>query len=364
MKNLFLILRIILKTNFYSLIKVNDYFVIGQFLLSILLLNCVKTNQDNGNKLLVVYGLLSTKVTTAPTTTNPYLYVSITTHSEEGIPDPIYDTVPGTIYSTYRSLTKSMVDTIYSKGAKLNYESDWRFLNAIKLYDTASVMSDTNNKNLLRYIKEDKGFEVDAHAHESNENYADIAYRMTLLGVTPSDNIGGFTYNATSGNATDWETMQNSLTGRVNTSYSKKFTTLVLAGSSNHTADDKTYGAWKPKSKSEFYTHDPSKNLTFIGGGCDNVVTSTSTAADHIATITKISDGIKNGTYANGNFYATNIMLNTRDYSADYIAKVGQIIDGLKSRVDAKDIQWVFHSEKKTAWETIYGSKNFQFTCP
>lgn len=331
---------------------------------SLVFFNCSQKKESEANNRLVALGLLSSRTQTINTTTNPYLYVSITSHNEESLPDPAYDSLPGTTYLTYRSLTKSLVDTIYSKGAKFNYESDWRFLNAIKLYDTASVMADTNNKNLLRYIKEDKGFEVDAHAHEATENYADVAYRISQLGVTPSDNIGGFTYNSTSGNATDWEIIQNPLTGRVNTSYTKRFTTLVLAGSANHLADDKTFGAWKPKSKSEFYTHDATKNLTFIGGGCDNVVTTTSNATDHIATITRISDGIKNGTYPKGNFYATNIMLNTRDYSADYITKVGQIIEGLKSRVDAKEIQWTFHSEKKTAWETIYESKSFQFTCP
>ncbi|HNO21409.1 MAG TPA: hypothetical protein PKK94_00395 [Leptospiraceae bacterium] len=299
------------------------------------------------------------------TKTNPYLYVSITSHNEESSSsgDPVYDALPGTNYTTSRNLVKSMIDTIAAKGAKINYESDWRFLNAIKTYEPNGA-SDINNKNLLRYIKEDKGFEIDPHAHESTENYADVAYRISQLGVTPSANVGGFTYNATSGSSTPWENMQNGLAGRINTSYTWKPTTLVLAGSADHKADDYSYGAWKPKSVSDFYTHDSTKNLVFIGSGCSNVVTSTSAASDHISAITRISDGIKNGTYAKGKFYSANIMINQRDYSTDYITKVGQIIDGLKSRVDAKEIQWVFHSEKKTAWETVYSSQNFQLTCP
>jgi hypothetical protein len=337
--------------------------VLFLFILIMFISNCNEKAKDNKRDLFFILGIVNSKGSAA-NTTSPFLYITVNSHNEEGLPDPAYDSVPGTTYMTYRTLVKTLADTIATKGGKYNFESDWRFLNAIKLYDSAGVMADTNNKNLLRYLKEDKGFEVDAHAHEATENYADVAYRISQLGVTPSDNIGGFTYNSTAGNSTDWEIMQNTLTGRINTTYSKKFTTLVLAGSLNHTSDDKTYGAWKPKSKSEFYTNDSSKNLTFIGGGCENVVTSTSLASDHISTITRISDGIKNGTYAKGNFYATTLMLNTRDLTADYITKVGQILDGIKSRVDAKEIQWVFHSEKKSIWETTFSSKSFQFACP
>ena len=107
---------------------------------SLVFFNCSQKKESEANNRLVALGLLSSRTQTINTTTNPYLYVSITSHNEESLPDPAYDSLPGTTYLTYRSLTKSLVDTIYSKGAKFNYESDWRFLNAIKLYDTASVM--------------------------------------------------------------------------------------------------------------------------------------------------------------------------------------------------------------------------------
>ena len=76
----------------------------------------------------------------------------------------------------------------------LNYQSDWGFLNAVRLYDQGAPNRD--GKNIVRYFRENLGFEVDPHAHPNEGppfyNLADVAWHIEQLGVQPSGTVGGF----------------------------------------------------------------------------------------------------------------------------------------------------------------------------
>ncbi len=43
----------------------------------------------------------------------------------------------------------------------------------------------------MQYLKQDLGFEIDPHAHETTYSYADVAYLIEQLGVEPSHLPGG-----------------------------------------------------------------------------------------------------------------------------------------------------------------------------
>ena len=118
------------------------------------------------------------------------IYVSIVMHNEEPVsgqyPDFVHDEAA---FWLQRDAVVVFADMLYANDVMFNYQSDWCFLQAALLYDTGTPS--TNWKNILRYLKEDLGFEVDAHAHETQYNYADVNYLIQSLGVVPSATAGG-----------------------------------------------------------------------------------------------------------------------------------------------------------------------------
>lgn len=116
--------------------------------------------------------------------------ISIVTHNEEPrsgkYPDFVKDEAA---FWEHRAALVHFVKMLVANQFMFNYQSDWNFLLAATIYDNGTP--ETDGKNILRYIK-DMGFEVDPHAHESQYSYADVAYLIEQLGVTPSRTTGGF----------------------------------------------------------------------------------------------------------------------------------------------------------------------------
>ena len=94
------------------------------------------------------------------------IHVSIVMHNEEPLsgqyPDFVND--PSAFWE-HRDALVPFVNMLHANGVMFNYQSDWNFLQAVGLYDTGTLS--TNGKNIVRYMKEDLGFEVDPHAHET-----------------------------------------------------------------------------------------------------------------------------------------------------------------------------------------------------
>lgn len=118
------------------------------------------------------------------------VYISIIMHNEEpnGGYHPNFVAEPA-VFAQHRAALLAFAEMLYAEGVMFNWQSDWNFLRAVQLYDNEPPS--TNNKNIVRYLKEDLGFEVDPHAHETTYNYADVAALIELLGVTPSNTVGG-----------------------------------------------------------------------------------------------------------------------------------------------------------------------------
>ncbi len=288
------------------------------------------------------------------------IYINFVSHNEESTAAGDPDYAQPAVFTSSRNLVKQMADTITSKGGKWNYESDWKFLTSIKNYEPNGA-SDTNNKNLIRWMKEDKKIEIDPHAHETAYNYADVAKLISDLGVEPSKVIGGFVYDDTG--ATTWERMQSTLKGVQFPTYSWTAEILWGAASKNHTSDDRSFGAWKPTSPSAFSTHDASKTLIYMGSGCENVVKSTSTASDVVGVVVNVINKVNSGAYPKTGFYPITIMLNQRDFSTNYIQTISSVLDSLKPYVDNGSLQWAYTSEKKTIWIQNYNSQANRMSC-
>ena len=142
------------------------------------------------------------------------VYLTFTTHNEDAEPYNNFN-----YYRTRRNFIVQLADSIVAKGAKWNFQSDWRFLLAVKNFDTGSVVLNTNGKNIIKWLIEDRGIDCDPHSHESSlYNYADVAYLHSQLGITPSKVVGGFLYDTVI-NGNNWENLEDGMYGRYYTNY-------------------------------------------------------------------------------------------------------------------------------------------------
>ena len=281
----------------------------------------------------------------------PPVYLTIVSHNEEGgAGRPVY-TADLNYYLQNRSLVKLLAETITSRGATYNFQSDWNYLKAVAMYDVGSVTNDTAGKNIVRWMKEDLGVEVDPHAHESQYNYADVAYLIEQLGVTTSKNVGGFLYDPPD-NPQGWEQHEAGISGWIYPSYFWRADNLWGAGTYLHLGnDDASSGIWRPKDRYNFYVDDPNQRLLYIGGGCGS------------PPVLQLLDDIQTGSAPAGGFYTANLMMIQDWMTTQSIAQLGSFIDSMAPYVAQGRVQWVTLTQMADLWRTQYGSQPSRYDC-
>jgi len=187
----------------------------------------------------------------------PPIYVSIVVHNEESAH---YHDNPQRFVEERTALV-DFVNMLVDNDVKLNWQSDWTFLRAIQLHDQGY---NTGGANIAQYIV-DCGFEVDPHAHESQYNYADVAYLLDAIGVSPSTVAGGFI--AYPPENCLLEQFWQPITSTIDPAYSWTAEVLWGGGTSNHVDEEDLWasGIWKPQDNENFMTHDGSAPIAHIG---------------------------------------------------------------------------------------------------
>jgi len=292
-------------------------------------------------------------VTSIDASALPPVHVTVVSHNEEPPPTGGFDYVADpNFYLQNRSLLKTLAETITSKGATYNFESDWNYLKAVALYDAGSVTNDTGGKNIVRWMREDLGVEVDPHAHETQYNYADVAYLIEQLGVTPSKNVGGFLYDPPD-NPQGWEQHSSGISGLVYPSYFWRADHLWGAATYLHQGnDDQSSGIWRPQDRYNFSVDDPNQRLLYIGGGCGGA-----------PGVLQLLDDIQTGRAPADGFYTANLFVAQAILTDQSIAQLGSFIDSLAPQVAQGRLQWVPLTQMADLWRTEYGSQPFQWDC-
>jgi hypothetical protein len=194
----------------------------------------------------------------------PPIYVSIVTHNEEPLSGLYPDFVAAeAAFWEHRAKVVEFARMLAEEGVEYNYQSDWNFLQAAAMYDTGT--GSTNGKNFLRFLKEDLGFGIDPHAHETSRNYADVAFLIENLGVEPSNIVGGLLCFPPVSSKLEY--LRDTLHGW---NYDYDWKAEVLWGGSTmlHQNEDSLWisGIWKPRDNFHFLSHDDQAPLPYIGG--------------------------------------------------------------------------------------------------
>lgn len=289
----------------------------------------------------------STATATATSTqTSKYakIYVSIVMHCEEPNNKPSNPdfTKNEDRFDTSRAAVLDLANMLKGLNVKFNYQSDWNFLLAMTMFDEGS---DTGGKNLVKYMVEDLGFEVDPHAHETKYSYADVAYLNGMLGITPSKVAGGMVYLPVEDSKFDY--LLAPVLGKI---YDTSWQAEILWGASTagHSSDDEqASGVWRPASASDFFTDDPSHPI-YVGGYTRD--------ADGIINLINLAEA---GTLDPSLFYTAAYMTNQGKMEVSgEIDAIRADIEKIMQRDTNGLVQWVGLTEAVKIWQSEYNSQS------
>lgn len=199
--------------------------------------------------------------------TPPPVYLVFFTHIEDNTPAGTLGTpVSRNNYLLLRSRLIAMADLARSYQIPWTLQSDWKYLRAALLYEDAALMATTNNKNLFRFLKEDRAVHLDPHAHESGAyNYTDVAHLLDSLGVASTTIIGGHVWDPSLPQFAEWDRFRTAQPGRAYPWASWRGDVLMGSGTPNHVNDPLVSGVWHPRDRDHYFEDDPAGNIAAIG---------------------------------------------------------------------------------------------------
>ncbi len=274
------------------------------------------------------------------------VYVSIVSHNEEPKNSAYEDyTKNRDYYLLHRENLRKFALMLSQHNVKYNFQSDWTFLVACLMFDTDSVIKNTNNKNIVRWLKEDIKAEVDPHAHETEYNYADVAKLIDSLGVQPSNVVGGFIQYPV-----DSSVFDHFLSPIKGWRYDYTWKPKILWGAASFLHQGKeSYesGIWKPKDKYHFTQHDDAQHLVYIGKGYNK---------NPFEGIYKLVEEIENGTAPPNKIYTYTIFVAQNMINDQYIADFEKELIKLNPLVSQGKVIFTGLTELVEIWKTQYDS--------
>jgi hypothetical protein len=153
-----------------------------------------------------------------------------------------------------------------SAGVRWTLQPDWKILEAALLYEDAATRATTNDKNFLRYLKEDRGVAIDPHSHENGGyNYTDVAHLLDSLGVGATTVIGGHIWDPALPQFSEWDRFRVPVQGEHYPNAFWRGDILIGSGTPNHVDDPLVSGVWRPRDRDHYFEHDPGANIVAVG---------------------------------------------------------------------------------------------------
>ena len=135
---------------------------------------------------------------------DPLVYVAIATHNEDmanaNTPDtPLASSLID--YSNFRRGIFYFANTLNTLCIPWNWQSEWNFPEGCRQWKIASPQifpDNTGGLNIVRWLRETRGVECNAHSHEGyGYNYADVAWMLRTYFAVPDSHlntVGGVIY--------------------------------------------------------------------------------------------------------------------------------------------------------------------------
>ncbi|MBX7207907.1 MAG: thrombospondin type 3 repeat-containing protein [Verrucomicrobiaceae bacterium] len=255
----------------------------------------------------------SIALTSSVFATGQQVRFALTVHSEvagggsNGIPVTPNFTSPGTTKVTYLKWREALINfakQCEARSLPWQFQTDYNFLEGVRRFEVfggsgfdATIMNgtfsdsslsaytstgttfttNTSGKNVIKYLHENLGVNLDPHSHESNANYnyADVAWLIDVGCDTDATGVvGGHVYVTTSVNYQDWPKfiedrdgngVNDGLLAASHAGYRWKPHLLMGGGGSSHKDDPHVSGLWRPQDANNYLVDSPSGQIAAIG---------------------------------------------------------------------------------------------------
>lgn len=274
----------------------------------------------------------------------PPIYITVVSHNEE----PVSGRYPNFVededaFWTHRNAVLDFATRLHERGVHYDWQSDWNFLQAVLKYDNGTA--ETKGKNMVRYLYEDLDVSIDAHAHESTYNYADVGYLIEQLGVPVNGVVGGF--KLLPPGESKLEYLQQTIRGNIYKDYEWQPQILWGGASIGHQNDPVVAGVWRPSSAEAYTTDGGDDRLPYVGGFTGNW-----DGVDYLL------EQQQKGELQNRGMYVANIMIN-QDEITDYDFR-NTFMNTLDTYLDYSRegaLRWVTLVDVIRIWQDEYGSQ-------
>ncbi len=295
------------------------------------------------------------------------IYVTVALHIED---TPVYANCQA--YPDFRQKLLQFAEAMAPYEAAINLQIEYEFFMGVSRCETAAMQSTTQGKNVLDFLAEHYGYEIDAHQEggwdkDGRDNYADIRYLGGQVSAAISENAGGLVWD----DAEQWETLTRGERGLLYPDFTWTPEVLTLAVSSQHhlgdfTDDDIASGVWIPKGTGEdFWVHDPNGPLVYVGPGeYDNWGTkrgkrSTSEFVQDVLTQLEVGALDPQGIYTATIAVPQNIIFHPEKY-----AKLQAFLEQLSPLVAAGKVEYVTYSQVVEIWREQYQARPNIYIAP
>lgn len=272
----------------------------------------------------------------------PKIYINFVTHNEPGdnlqAPLNFNITVPKVL---------QLANLMDSKGASWN-------LQTCDGFPTGALNLQGATSNIFRTLQQSPysdNIEIDPRNKQTiYPEIADLYHILDSLGANPTTTLGGFLYFSNVPNPLpDWFQYEDTIIGGTYTNVKWKCNLIWGAGSTSppHINDLNDYGVWKPDTTIDFYTHNPNRNVWYMGSGCQPLLGLDTTENEQtiISTIKGAIDSIQNNLWPSNKFYVYTVTFNQSQFGPTLFQKVSTICDSVNSWGTSK-IQWATLTEK------------------
>jgi len=308
------------------------------------------------------------ETTSTPTTKTP-VYVTVAGHIEDSV---AYTDCR--VYGPKRAQLLDFAAALEGTSVAFNLQVSYEWFMGASQCETAALKATTSGLNVIDYLVEHHGFEIDIHQEgastldaSSGNNFADIRY----LGgqVTPHmTETTGFQWD----NPAQYAALQAGETGLLHPEFTWKPEILIGGPSVDHTDGDfsrdmTSVGVWIPSGFSEaaFHSHDVDADarMVFVASGpnqhCADWGPKTGCHFQNTADFVEVMvDYIDSEKLASGKLYTTTLFVpQPIIFSADQGALLLAILEQMEPLIKNGKVQYAHFTEVAEVWRNGYGEE-------
>jgi uncharacterized protein YceK len=295
------------------------------------------------------------------------VYVTIAAHIEDTAGYASQDAYP-----EYRAKLLEFAEMLSRYGVACNLQIDYEFLFGTVRWETEAMRAETGGTNVIAWLQEHYGFEIDAHqeggVEEGLDNYADVRFLGGQLTPAMSEIVGGMVWD----DPQQFARLANGEPGQLYPHFTWRPEVLTLAVSHLHhsndfSLDDVASGVWQPRgANTDFWVHTPAERMICVGPGEH---TDWGREDEHLSSpefVKHLASALQAGTIPSNRMYTVTLAVpQSVIFDSNQYSRLTAKLDEIAPCIRSGRAQYVAYSEAVAIWTNRFGGQaNIYFRDP